>query len=335
MLVIGAFLGTIGLIWGAGGFSGLQKENMAARVNNRIISLATYRQELQNKINFYRNVYGDRFSNNMIKNFRLEGKTLQELLQKEVLLEWAKSLGFQVTDDEVRKRIFSYAMFQQDGIFNANLYRQILRANRLTPAAFEQKQREELLLTKAQNLIADRVKVSEQELLLEYQRQNEKISTQYLVFDPQQYADQVTVEDDQLASYFEEHQEEYRVAEQRRVEYLWIDVESMGEVTPEEEEIEDYYYEHQDQYLIPAQVQASHILIKVSPDAEPEEDQKAKKKAQDIRQQLEAGADFAKLAAEFSEDKATAVKGGDVDIFPAAGWYPLLSRQLFPWVRAS
>jgi peptidyl-prolyl cis-trans isomerase D len=330
IIVIGAFVGTIGLIWGAGGFSGLTKENMALRVNKRVISLAAYNQALENKIRFYRNIYGERFSTRLMDSLRLREKTLKELIERELLLQKATALGFKVTDEEVRKRIFSYPMFQQDGIFNANLYRQLLRANRITPAEFEQQEREELLIGKLQNLIADRVKVTEGEIAREYRRQNEKISLQYLVFDPLAYEDLVVVEDDQLGSYFEKHKTEYRVAEQRRVEYLWVDVESLkDEISPGEEEVKDYYYEHEDEYIIPKQVQASHILIKVPAGAGPEAEEQARKKAEEIRRKLEAGEEFAKLAARFSDDEATAAQGGELGYFTRGKMVPAFERAAF------
>lgn len=55
-------------------------------------------------------------------------------------------------------------------------------------------------------------------------------------------------------------------------------------------------------------VKASHILIKG-------ENDEAKTKADDIYQQLQGGADFATLAALYSEDKGNALNGGDL------GWF--------------
>jgi len=58
-------------------------------------------------------------------------------------------------------------------------------------------------------------------------------------------------------------------------------------------------------------VWARHILIKSSKDATAEEQEKAKKKAEDILQKVKNGEDFAKLAGENSEDTGSAQYGGD------------------------
>jgi len=71
------------------------------------------------------------------------------------------------------------------------------------------------------------------------------------------------------------------------------------------------------------QVEARHILIRVDatkqdglPDAE------AKKKAEGLLAQLTAGADFAALAKQYSDDKASAVRGGDVGFFGRGDMVP-------------
>ncbi|MCA9870040.1 MAG: peptidylprolyl isomerase [Caldilineae bacterium] len=63
------------------------------------------------------------------------------------------------------------------------------------------------------------------------------------------------------------------------------------------------------------QVHARHILISVPQDASPEDEQQALSKAISITQQLNDGADFATLAAEFSDDTSNAASGGDLGFF--------------------
>jgi peptidyl-prolyl cis-trans isomerase C len=79
-----------------------------------------------------------------------------------------------------------------------------------------------------------------------------------------------------------------------------------------EEDIKKYYDEHVSEFTKPASVKVDHILIKLDPKAEEKEISKARAKAQEIRAKLDAGADFAKLAAEYSDDERTKKKGGDL-----------------------
>lgn len=62
-------------------------------------------------------------------------------------------------------------------------------------------------------------------------------------------------------------------------------------------------------------IRVAHILIKVEPNAPFEKIQDAKKRAMDIMDSIRQGKSFAEMAKKYSEDKATAFKGGVLDYF--------------------
>ena len=59
-------------------------------------------------------------------------------------------------------------------------------------------------------------------------------------------------------------------------------------------------------------VRVRHILFKPGDNAPITEKSKALKKAEDVKKELDAGGDFEDLAAKYSDDKESAVKGGDL-----------------------
>jgi len=71
-----------------------------------------------------------------------------------------------------------------------------------------------------------------------------------------------------------------------------------SEVEVTDEDIQAYYEENKAQFEQPASREVRHILVK------------SKAKADQIHRQLENGADFAKLAKQFSEDPASKEEGG-------------------------
>jgi parvulin-like peptidyl-prolyl isomerase len=72
-----------------------------------------------------------------------------------------------------------------------------------------------------------------------------------------------------------------------------------SEVEVTDADIQAYYEENKSQFEQPASREVRHILVKT------------KAKADQIHGQLENGADFAKLAKQFSQDPASAEQGGD------------------------
>ena len=83
-----------------------------------------------------------------------------------------------------------------------------------------------------------------------------------------------------------------------------------------DEEVKDYY-----ENKVIGDVKASHILIKPdtsdddSEEVKEKKEEEALKEAESIIKKLDDGEDFSKLAKKYSDDKATANKGGDLGYF--------------------
>jgi peptidyl-prolyl cis-trans isomerase C len=86
----------------------------------------------------------------------------------------------------------------------------------------------------------------------------------------------------------------------------------VSNVSVTDEELKKYYGEHEKDLQIPAAVKVRHIYIASPKDSAVELKEKAKAKAENILQLIKKGGDFAKIAAEQSEDADSASKGGDL-----------------------
>jgi peptidyl-prolyl cis-trans isomerase C len=80
------------------------------------------------------------------------------------------------------------------------------------------------------------------------------------------------------------------------------------------DEMHDFYTDNPDKFEIPEMVRARHILLKVHPNANEEMRGKVHDRMNAIIAELEAGAEFAALAAMYSEDGSKSA-GGDLDYF--------------------
>jgi peptidyl-prolyl cis-trans isomerase C len=93
-----------------------------------------------------------------------------------------------------------------------------------------------------------------------------------------------------------------------------------GAAEPSNKEIQNYYEKNKEaQFTTPEQRCVRHILFN--------KDQK--EKAEDVKQQLENGGDFAKLAKENSQDPGSAVNGGDLGCLGKGETVPEFEQAAF------
>lgn len=88
----------------------------------------------------------------------------------------------------------------------------------------------------------------------------------------------------------------------------------VDKVTVSEAEIKAYYDNNPQFFTKPEQIRASHILIKVEPQADAMQKDRARKALKKVQQKLQTGEDFGALAKEFSQGPS-APKGGDLGFF--------------------
>ena len=109
-----------------------------------------------------------------------------------------------------------------------------------------------------------------------------------------------------------------------------IDADVTPRIAVGDEAVRAFYDQHPDQFEETEAVQASHILIEAGPDAAPAERDAARGRAEAIRSEATAGgADFAALAREHSDDRATAPAGGELGFVVRGQTVPPFEEALF------
>lgn len=109
----------------------------------------------------------------------------------------------------------------------------------------------------------------------------------------------------------------------------WVDDQLKGKDEVSDAEAEDFYKKNTDQFKSPEKVRASHILVAVPMDAAPEVVAEKEKIAKSLLERVKKGEDFAKLAAEKSEDPSAKQNSGDLDFFAKEQMVPEFADAAF------
>lgn len=110
----------------------------------------------------------------------------------------------------------------------------------------------------------------------------------------------------------------------------YIKNEIIDKIDVTEDDMKTYFKTHQEELKNPELLRARHILVMVNLKTSSDEDKaRAKRKVDDLLIRIKAGEDFAKLAAEFSDDKASGKKGGDLGFFQRGRMLPEFDKAAF------
>lgn len=93
-----------------------------------------------------------------------------------------------------------------------------------------------------------------------------------------------------------------------------VDHEVYDKITVTDGDLAAYYRDHKDKFKIPLQYRLRLLLVSVDPSASPDEWNQAEQRAREYRNRGLMGEDFAAMARQFSGDAATRKNGGDTGL---------------------
>lgn len=92
----------------------------------------------------------------------------------------------------------------------------------------------------------------------------------------------------------------------------FVETKVVNDVKVSDQEVKAFYDKNPDKLTRPERIHIRHILVGIAKNATPEDKKKAQAKADELLAKLKAGADFAKLAEESSDDPGSKPRGGDL-----------------------
>ena len=141
------------IFWGVGTVDKTSSGGIVAEVGKYKITQEEYYRAYDNAFKFYKDLYKEKFDEEMQKKLNLKDKVLDSLISNRVLLLAAAENGIKVSDEELNDAITREAAFMKNGVFDNQVYQNTLRLSRISPEAYEAMKREELAVTRMSRLI--------------------------------------------------------------------------------------------------------------------------------------------------------------------------------------
>lgn len=321
-IVIAAFILTIFGVWGGGIIedSGITGEDTVAAVGKTKISAESYYSNLRQRLEMMKNQFKD-INKNLILQLNIPGQVLEQLIQQTILLQVAKEMGIHAYDEEIRKKIINYPVFQKEGKFiGFDEYKKILDWNRIPVSTFEQSLEKEILIDKVIKTLSVGIAVSEQEMWNYFKKENETARLEYVLLEIDKLDISETPEKNELREFFRKNKSKYRLPERREGKIVFLNTSSLkNEVELTDAEIKKYYKDNLDKFREPEKIKVSRIYLSF----EGKEKEEVTKKAESIMNNLKTGQDFTEMAKKYSEDVKAEV-GGNWGLYE---WKSLSSKE--------
>ena len=283
-----------------------------AKVGGTTISRADYQHSYRMVEGQFRRQFADQYTPELAKQLQVPLRALDKAITDAILLREAERIGLKVSDAEVRDAILEEFHDDQGRFVGQQQYTQVLQQNGYTVASFEEEIRQQILKQKLVAALRADLYVSDSEVEKTYREQVERAKIRYIEV-PQSRFGNLTVPPSEVAAYFQQHRQDYRLPEQREGAYLLAEASRLlDQAKPSDADLKAYYDAHQDEWKQDEQVSASHILLQVN---DKRTDAQARDQMEAIKKRIDNGEDFGAVARQVSEDPSSKTNGGDLGYF--------------------
>jgi peptidyl-prolyl cis-trans isomerase D len=302
------FLGAIAVVFV---FWGIRFESAttsaAAKVNGESIPVEQVRRAWQERQNELQQAARNELPEAVVK--AEQQKLLDNFIRREVLLQHASKMGYGVTDQEIVSQLQEIPALQVDGKFSRDRYSALLRAQGRSEVDFEREFRRDLEISQVRNGVGISAFATPSELRRRIELEGETRDIDYVTVPAAQYAAGAALNPADVTAFYDKNKAAFMTPETVSLQYLQLKLADVAaSVAVTDAALRELYEQvAPERYLDPERRRARHILIESGKD-----DAAAKKKAEQVYASAKAGADFAKLAEQNSDDPGSKAQGGEL-----------------------
>jgi peptidyl-prolyl cis-trans isomerase D len=274
-------------IWGIGDiFRNRGTDTVVATVGDESIRAEELQTALRRALDQLKTRFGSSIDLQQAKQFGLVDQTLAQLIDRSLIDQEVARLRLDVSDDVIRSVITGNPSFRgSNGQFDRSLFSAVLAANNLTEDQYVALLRHDIPRSDLIHAVTGGAVVPQSIVDQLYQYRNEKRTADIVALPSAGAADVGQPSEDQLKSFYDQHQDMFRAPEYRSLTLASLSPSDVAKgIEIPEAKVKEEYDQRQDELQIPERRDVEQILA-------PSEE-----KAKEAEAALAAGKDWREVA---------------------------------------
>jgi len=283
MILVIAFMLTIIIDWGMGGFKTGGQRGVIASVNGNNITYDEYYEQYQAELAAYREQTGADPESYQIS--QIENRVFENLVQQRLLADVIADLKLHSTNAEITEEIWNNppailqtneAFQDSTGVFDITKYQAALN----NPSAdqfwieVERYLRTTIPMQKLSTLLSYTQQITDEDAKFEFKKTNQKAKVHYIFYNSANYQSVPEPTEEEISAYYNKHKEDFSENEKRVLDYILLENK-------------------------PTNADSLSTF----------------NQAEELLDELKTGGNFEQLAIIYSKDPGSAEKGGDLGYF--------------------
>jgi len=234
----------------------------------------------------------------------LKQSIINQMIDRRLLDQLAERMSHATSNSELNAIIQTNELFQDQGRFSLEKYKNLLRLNGYSASQYESIRAKELTQNQIKYNLLDSAFMlpSQLEKLQNLNDQQREFS--YIKLAADDYTAKVNVDEKSVKDYYQNQKESFFAPEQAKIEFVELSLAEVAKsIDVTDDELFNFYEDDQARFTTEEERQAQHILLET------------KEMADEVLALLDAGGDFSKLAAQYSQDTGSKDTGGDLGMF--------------------
>ncbi|EAK0441341.1 peptidylprolyl isomerase [Campylobacter lari] len=236
-----AFVGAGFVGWGSYDFN-TDRSNSVAKVGDEKISYDEFNLKYSQLFNYYSQLNNGNYTQEQAQKDGLDTQAINELIQEKLLLSYAKTLGLNVSEEEIAYDLAHQKIFHNaSGVFDKDLYYNLLARNNYTPKAYEKIIHDELLLKKINAILNLQIKQNELDMFGASFLMQDNLKIQIIKLDNKN----IPIDEKELKQTWKKNKNLYKTQKSYELATYFLDPNT---ITVVDKEIQAYYEENKNDY---------------------------------------------------------------------------------------